>query len=59
MFTGRFLAHRNGVVHRSGITELEVTAIRPFPWQVDGDFVATTTRLEVAYEPDVLDLVVP
>ena len=59
MFSGRFLAHRHGVVHRGGLTELEVTATRPFPWQVDGDFVATTTRLEVAYEPDVLDLVVP
>jgi diacylglycerol kinase family enzyme len=59
MLSGRFLAHRPGVVHRSGLTELDVTSTRPFPWQVDGDFVAITNRLEISYEPDVLDLVVP
>ena len=59
MMSGRFLAKRAGVVHRGGLTELEVTATRPFPWQVDGDFVAITNRLEISYEPDVLDLVVP
>jgi diacylglycerol kinase family enzyme len=59
MFSGRFLAQRKGVVHRSALSGLDVTATRPFPWQVDGDFVATTTRLEISYEPEVLDLVVP
>jgi diacylglycerol kinase family enzyme len=59
IFTGRFLAGRAGVVHRPGLTGLDITATRPFAWQVDGDFVAMTTRLEIAYEPDVLDLVVP
>ena len=59
MLSGRFLAHRAGVVHRCGLTELDVIAARPFPWQVDGDFVGMTTRLEITYEPDVLDLVVP
>lgn len=59
MFSGRFLARRPGVIHRAALSELDVTATRPFPWQVDGDFVAMTTHLEIAYEPDVLDLVVP
>jgi diacylglycerol kinase family enzyme len=59
MLSGRFLAHRPGVIHRSALTELDVTSNRPFPWQVDGDFVAITNRLEISYEPDVLDLVVP
>ena len=59
MLSGRFLGRRPGVIHRSGLTELEVTSVRPFPWQVDGDYVGMTNRLEFAYEPDVLDLVVP
>jgi diacylglycerol kinase family enzyme len=59
MLSGRFLGRRPGVLHRTQLTELDVTATRPFPWQVDGDFVAMTTRLEISYEPDVLDLVVP
>jgi diacylglycerol kinase family enzyme len=59
MLSGRFLAQRPGVVHRSFLTEFDVTATRPFPWQVDGDFVGMTNRIEFAYEPDVLDLVVP
>jgi diacylglycerol kinase family enzyme len=59
MLSGRFLARRPGVVHRASLTGLDVTAMRPFPWQVDGDFVALTTHLEITYEPDVLKLVVP
>jgi diacylglycerol kinase family enzyme len=59
MMSGRFLANRAGVVHRGGLTELDVTATRPFPWQVDGEFGAITNRLEISYEPDVLALVVP
>jgi hypothetical protein len=59
MLSGRFLARRPGVVHRASLTGLEITAMRPFPWQVDGDFVALTTHLEISYEPDILTLVVP
>ena len=59
MLSGRFLASRPGVVHRSGLTGLEITATRPFPYQVDGDFVAIATTLELAYEPECLDLIVP
>ncbi len=59
MLSGRYLARRDGVVHHSELEELELTSARPFPWQVDGDFVAMTTRLEVGYEPDALTLVMP
>jgi diacylglycerol kinase family enzyme len=59
MLSGRFLARRAGVVHRSGLIDIEVTATRPFPWQVDGEFIAISNRLEISYEPDVLDLVLP
>ena len=31
----------------------------PFPYQVDGDYLGDTERLEFRHEPDVLDLVVP
>ncbi|HEX4490142.1 MAG TPA: diacylglycerol kinase family protein [Acidimicrobiia bacterium] len=59
MLGGHYLARRPGVVHRSGLTQLEITATRPFPWQVDGDYVAIATRLELGYAPDVLELVLP
>jgi diacylglycerol kinase family enzyme len=59
MLRGHYLARRPGVVHRSGLTDLEITATRPFPWQVDGDYVAIATRLVVGYEPDVLELILP
>jgi diacylglycerol kinase family enzyme len=59
MLSGRFLAQRAGVVHHRALTQFDVTATRPFPWQVDGDFVGMTNRIEFSYEPDVLDLVVP
>jgi diacylglycerol kinase family enzyme len=59
MLSGHFLSRRAGVIHRCGLTELAVTSTRPFPWQVDGDYVGMTNRLELSYEPDVLDLVVP
>ena len=59
MLTGRFLAHRPGVVHRRALPSIDVSGTRPFPWQVDGEFIGMTTHLEVAYEPEVLELVVP
>jgi diacylglycerol kinase family enzyme len=31
----------------------------PFPYQVDGDFLGETARLELRHEPDVLDLMLP
>lgn len=31
----------------------------PFPWQVDGDYLGETERIEVRYEPDALTLVTP
>lgn len=59
MLGGHYLASRPGVVHRSGLSELSITATRPFPWQVDGDFVAIATTLDIGYEPETLDLIVP
>jgi diacylglycerol kinase family enzyme len=38
---------------------LEIEAPRPFPYQVDGDYLGETRRLVFRHEPEVLDLVVP
>ncbi len=44
--------------HR-GVTGLTVEHDRPFPYQVDGDFVGETTSLRFEYVPDAVRLVVP
>ena len=38
---------------------MTVTGYGPFPYQVDGDYLGDTERLEITHEPDVLDLVMP
>ena len=59
MASGRFLRRRRGIVHRHGLERLTFAGDTPFPWQVDGDHLGDAYRLEVAYEPDSLTLVVP
>jgi diacylglycerol kinase family enzyme len=44
---------------RSDVTELLVEADRPFPYQVDGDYLGETTRLELRHVPAALRLVLP
>jgi diacylglycerol kinase family enzyme len=36
-----------------------VEGFGPFPYQVDGDHLGDTERLDIRHVPDVLDLVVP
>ena len=38
---------------------LEIESARPFPYQVDGDYLGETRRLRFQHRPDVLDLVLP
>jgi diacylglycerol kinase family enzyme len=38
---------------------VEVTAEAPFPWQVDGDYLGEVERLDVAYSPDALTVILP
>ena len=40
-------------------TSSPCTGYGPFPYQVDGDHLGDTERLEFRHEPDVLDLVMP
>jgi diacylglycerol kinase family enzyme len=44
---------------RTDLTDLLVTADRPFPYQVDGDYLGDVTRLEFRHEPAALRLVLP
>ena len=55
----RFVTHSPAIVQRADIDQLTISADRPFPWQVDGDYLGEVERLDVAYEPDALTLVVP
>ena len=59
MGSGRFLRHRRGIVHRTGIERLTINGNGPLPWQVDGDHLGDSTLLEVLHEPAALTLVVP
>jgi diacylglycerol kinase family enzyme len=57
--SGKFLAHRRGVEHRSDVRRILVRSPEPFPYQVDGDDAGDTEQLEIAFEPDALTLVIP
>jgi diacylglycerol kinase family enzyme len=47
------------VAQLADLTSIVVTAPRPFPWQVDGDYLGETDRLEIGYNPGALTVVVP
>jgi diacylglycerol kinase family enzyme len=47
------------VDHRAGIIGFTVRGSRPFPYQVDGDYLGEVTSLRFRYEPDVIELVIP
>lgn len=55
---GRLAKLRNVEVVQP-IDALTVRGHRPFPWQVDGDHLGDTERLELHHEPEVLSVVVP
>ena len=57
--SGSKLRHSRHVDYRPGVRAVTVTAERPFPYQVDGDFLGHVRSLEFRYEPDALRLVVP
>ena len=49
------------VHYRPDVDELTVTAIdgRPFPYQLDGDYLGEIDRIELRHVPDIIDLVLP
>jgi len=47
------------ITQRADVDRVDITGDRPFPWQVDGDYLGYISRLTARYEPDVLTLVMP
>lgn len=58
---GGALAKDPAVHYRFDVQSLVVEGLggRPFPYQVDGDFIGETARLELIHVPDIMDLVMP
>jgi diacylglycerol kinase family enzyme len=56
---GSKLQHSRHVDYRPRVQAVSVTSDRPFPYQVDGDFLGHVRSLEFRYEPDALRLIVP
>ena len=55
----RFVGHSPDITQVADVWHATLASERPFPWQVDGDHLGSTQRLEIGYEPDCLNLVVP
>jgi diacylglycerol kinase family enzyme len=57
--SGRHLRSSPWTDHRTDLAKIVVTGYGPFPYQVDGDHLGDTERLELRHEPEILDLVMP
>ncbi len=55
----KYIERRRGIVHRAGVERCTVLGATDFPYQVDGDDLGDTARLDVSYERDVVTVVVP
>ncbi len=53
------LKTNRAVDYRTDITEFWLDGHRPFPYQVDGDYLGDVTSLHFRHEPDALRLLVP
>ena len=56
---GSLLRRSRWVDHRTDLAALSVRAYGPVPYQVDGDHLGDTERLELRHEPEAIDLVLP
>jgi diacylglycerol kinase family enzyme len=56
---GRFVTTAPEIVQVADVDRLCLEADRPFPWQVDGEYLGETDHLDIHYEADTLTLVVP
>jgi diacylglycerol kinase family enzyme len=58
--SGRWARNHPRIDYRRDVRGLLVTALdKPFPYQVDGDFVGDADRLELRYEPHTLEVFMP
>jgi diacylglycerol kinase family enzyme len=55
----RTLRKSRNVDFRTDLESFEVVGHRPFPYQVDGDYLGEVDRLQFRHEPDSLNLVLP
>jgi diacylglycerol kinase family enzyme len=58
-FRGTGVSKSRKVVVRDNVTEVEIVADRPFPYQLDGDYLGDTSQVKMVYEPDALGLYFP
>jgi diacylglycerol kinase family enzyme len=56
---GKPIETNASVDERHDLGRLEIESARPFPYQVDGDYLGETRRLRFEHRPEVLDLVRP
>jgi diacylglycerol kinase family enzyme len=57
--SGSDIRRRKSLDVRTDLDVIVAESDRPFPYQVDGDFLGETTRLEVRHRPAALRLVLP
>jgi diacylglycerol kinase family enzyme len=57
--TTRFLTTAPEIVQVADLVRITLAADRPFPWQVDGEYLGEVDELDVRYRPDALTLAVP
>ncbi|MDP1819224.1 MAG: diacylglycerol kinase family protein [Acidimicrobiales bacterium] len=58
LLSGKHLRTSRDTDHQVDLDHVVVEGYGPFPYQVDGDHLGDTERLEIRHEPDILDLVV-
>ncbi|MBI2705559.1 MAG: NAD(+)/NADH kinase [Actinobacteria bacterium] len=56
---GKRVQRHRLVDYRNDLAAATVEGHGPFPYQVDGDYLGETARLDLRHEPERLDLVVP
>jgi hypothetical protein len=56
---GRPIGGHRAVDEHQNVDAFTVTGRRPFPYQVDGDYLGEVTQLRFRYEPAIIDLVIP
>ena len=47
------------VITEDGLSALTIESATPFPYQLDGDYLGETLRLDFRWEPDAIRLVLP
>jgi diacylglycerol kinase family enzyme len=57
--SARVLETSPDVTQRADVERVAITGDRPFPWQVDGEYLGFISHLTARYEPDSLTLVMP